>query len=223
MKSSLRVEFHCHSRYSIDSLNKIPDLLKTAHKRGIDRLVITDHNTIRGALEAQALDGELVIVGEEIKTTKGELLASFVTDEIPEGLEPLEAIHRLRKQGAFISVSHPFDLQRSGWQLTDLMFILPLVDAIEVFNSRCVNPAFNDQAFRLAEEQNLAGTVGSDVHALVEVGRSTLLIPWFETAEELRAVIRQGIPQTRLSSPLIHLTSRWAYIVNRMTLPRSAA
>ena len=134
MKSSLRVEFHCHSRYSIDSLNKIPDLLKTAHKRGIDRLVITDHNTIRGVLEAQALDGELVIVGEEIKTTKGELLASFVTDEIPEGLEPLEAIHRLRKQGAFISVSHPFDLQRSGWQLTDLMFILPLVDAIEVFN-----------------------------------------------------------------------------------------
>jgi hypothetical protein len=103
------------------------------------------------------------------------------------------------------------------------MFILPLVDAIEVFNSRCINPGFNDQAFHLAQEQNLAGTVGSDVHALVELGRSTLQLPYFETADGLRAVIRQGIPQTRLSSPLIHMTSRWAYMVNRMTLPRSAA
>jgi len=220
MTSSLRVEFHCHSRYSPDSLNKIPDLLKTARKRGVDRLVITDHNTIRGALEAQALDPELVIVGEEIKTSKGELLASFVSEEIPYGLEPMEAIDRLRKQGAFISVSHPYDLHRSGWQLTDLMFILPLVDAIEVFNSRCTNPAFNDQAFQLAQEQNLAGTVGSDCHSLMEVGRSTLLLPWFDTADGLRAVIRQGIPQTRLSSLLIHLTSRWAFLVNALSAPR---
>ena len=222
MKSSLRVDFHCHSRYSIDSLNKIPDLLKTAHKRCVDRLVITDHNTIRGALEAQALDPELVIVGEEIMTTKGELLASFVTDEVPAGLEPMEAIDRLRKQGAFISVSHPYDLHRSGWQLTDLMFILLLVDAIEVFNSRCVNPATNDKAIRLAQEQRIAGTVGSDSHSLMEVGRSTLEVPWFETADELRAVIRQGVPHTRLSSPLIHLTSRWAHFVNVLTIPRRA-
>ncbi|MGD0708192.1 MAG: PHP domain-containing protein [Anaerolineaceae bacterium] len=223
MKSSLRVDFHCHSQFSSDSLNKIPDLLKTAHKKGVDRLVITDHNTIRGALEAKALDPELVIVGEEIKTTKGELLASFVTEEVPYGLEPMDAIDRLHKQGAFISVSHPFDLQRSGWPITDLMFILPLVDAIEVFNSRCINPALNDQALQLAQEQHVAGTVGSDSHTLFEVGRSTLEVPYFETAVELRSVIRQGIPHTRLSSPFVHLASRWAYIVNRMTLPRSAA
>ncbi len=43
-------------------------------------------------------------------TTKGEILAAFVTEEIPRGLSPQETIQRLRDQGAFISVSHPFEL-----------------------------------------------------------------------------------------------------------------
>ena len=55
-------------------------------------------------------------------TTKGEILAAFVTEEIPRGLSPQETIKRLRDQGAFISVSHPFDSWRNGaWKLEDLV------------------------------------------------------------------------------------------------------
>ncbi len=115
MSHPWRVEFHCHSRYSPDSLSSARGLIDAARDRGIDRLVITDHNTIRGALAAKALDPERIIVGEEILTQRGELLAAFVSEEVPAMLDPQEAIQRLRQQGAFISVSHPFDRARSGW------------------------------------------------------------------------------------------------------------
>ena len=59
---------------------------------------------------------ELIIIGEEIQTTEGELLAAFVEREIPAGLEPGAAIKMLKDQNAFISVSHPFDTMRSGWK-----------------------------------------------------------------------------------------------------------
>lgn len=207
----LRVEFHCHTRYSKDSLTPPKKLVDTCRRKRIDRVVITDHNSISGALEAQSLDPERVIVGEEIMTTRGEILAAFVKEEIPPHLTPQETVHRLKEQGAFISVSHPFDRLRKGaWQEIDLLEILPDVEAIEVFNSRCMDPGFNRDAQAFAEKHDIAGTVGSDAHAAFELGRSLLLLEQFEGPDGMREVIRRGIPEVRLSSPWVHLTSRYA-------------
>lgn len=209
----LRVEFHCHTIASADSLTRPQALLDACRRKGIDRVVVTDHNTVVGARAAHALDPELVIVGEEILTTRGEILAAFVTEEIPPYLSPHETIRRLRDQGAFISVSHPFDrFREGGWREEDLLEILPLVDAIEVFNSRCMDRRFNDEARLFAEKHNIAGTVGSDAHAAFELGRSVLLLDQFEGPEGLREVIRQGIPQTKPSPPWFLLASRYAVI-----------
>jgi len=209
----LHVEFHCHTSYSKDSLTHPRDLVDTCRRKGIDRVVVTDHNTIVGAQAAQALDPERVIVGEEIMTTRGEILAAFVAEEIPKGLSPQETIRRLKDQGAFISVSHPFDRFRSGgWQEADLLEILPQVDAIEVYNSRCMFPSFNRKARQFAEKHHIAGTVGSDAHAAFELGRSLLLLEQFEGPEEMRKVIRGGIPRVKWSPPWFHLTSRYASI-----------
>lgn len=213
MNDWLKVEFHCHTLYSRDSLSRTADLLKAAKSKGIDRLIVTDHNSIQGALEAKALDPERIIVGEEILTERGELLAAFVSEEVPRGLPPKEAIRRLREQGAFISVSHPFDLQRHGWELPDLLEIAPLVDAIEVFNSRCTEAHVNELAQQFALEHNLAGTVGSDAHAVYELGRATLTLPPFNSADELRAIIREGQANTTLSSPWVHWSSTYARMV----------
>ncbi|HHY89427.1 MAG TPA: PHP domain-containing protein [Chloroflexi bacterium] len=219
MPSSWKVEFHCHTQYSRDSLTSIQHLIATARQRGLDRLVVTDHNTIRGALEAKKADPELIIVGEEILTRKGELLAAFVQEEIPPFLPPREAIRRLREQGAFISVSHPFDLRRNGWQLPDLLDILPLVDAIETFNARCVNMQNNRDAEEFAREHNIPGTVGSDAHAWFEIGRAVLHLPPFDSAEDLRRVMAAGRAQVVLSSPFVHLTSTYAKLVRRYLSP----
>lgn len=215
----LRIEFHCHTIYSKDSLTRPEDLVNACRRKGIDRVIVTDHNTIAGARLAQRLEPERVIVGEEIMTTRGEILAAFVSEEIPYGLSPKETIRRLKEQGAFISVSHPFDVMRGGhWQTQDLMDILPDVDAIETYNSRCWLPLYNQRAQQFARAHGLVGTVGSDAHAPLELGRAVLLLDSFQDAEGMRAVIRQGIPQVRWSPPWFHLISRYAVIRKKIGL-----
>jgi len=213
----LRVEFHCHTVFSKDSLLPPQKLVDVCHHKGIDRVVVTDHNTMTGALVAKSIDPEHVIVGEEIMTTRGEILAAFVMEEIPSMLAPQETIERLRDQNAFISVSHPFDEWRSGgWKEEDLVEILPLVDAIEIYNSRCMRPLFNRRAIEFAKKYNVAGTVGSDAHAAFELGRSLVLLEPFESPDEMRKVIRNAKYQTRWSLPWIHLTSRYATLRKRI-------
>ena len=72
----LRVDFHCHTRYSKDSLTTPEKLLEACKRKGLDRVVITDHNTIAGALHAQKLDPQRVIVGEEIMTLADTFLSA---------------------------------------------------------------------------------------------------------------------------------------------------
>ncbi len=211
MKTMLRVDFHTHSFASKDSLSTPEALQRSARRRGLDRLVVTDHNSISGALAAHALDPELFIVGEEVMTTQGELLAAFVTEAVPRGLSPQEAILRLRDQGAFISVSHPFDRWRNGaWRLDDLLEIAPLVDAVEVFNARCLSGEDNRKAQDFATQHGLAGTAGTDAHAAFELGTACLVTPPFSTADELRSVIREARVDGRLAPFWVHFASRYA-------------
>jgi predicted metal-dependent phosphoesterase TrpH len=213
-----RLEFHCHTRFSKDSLTDINRLLAVCREKGIERLAITDHNTIAGAMVARELDPVRVIVGEEIMTTEGELLVAYVEKAVPPGLTPEEAIARLRDQGAFISVSHPFDRTRKGhWQPESLERIAPLVDAIEVFNSRCFSPEPNHLAQAFAKQHRLAGTAGSDAHTTFEVGRSVMVLPAFHDATSLKDALAEARFETRMSSPLVHFTSRYAVWVKSTT------
>jgi predicted metal-dependent phosphoesterase TrpH len=208
---SISVEFHCHTNASKDSLTHPADLVSTARRKGIDRVIVTDHNSVLGARKAQLIDPDLIIIGEEIMTTKGEILAAFIKEEIPAFLTPKETVKRLKDQGAFISVSHPFDeLRKGAWKEEDLLDILPLIDAIEVFNSRCMYPRFNERARLFAEEHNIAGTVGSDAHAGFELGTSLLLLEEFDGSDGLRHVLRKGKMKVRSSPWWVHFVSRYA-------------
>lgn len=208
----LRTEFHCHTIYSKDCLTKPRKLVDTCKRKGIDRVVVTDHNSIEGALRCKEIDPEGVIIGEEIMTAEGELLAAFVREEIPAGLPAMTVISLLRDQGAFISVSHPFDTHRAGhWNEDALLKILPYIDAIETFNARCILPRFNFRAQAFAVQHGIAGTYGSDAHAAFELGRGNLLLPPFDDAKSLRKAVKNAIvPKVILGTPFVHLTSRWA-------------
>jgi len=84
----LKVDFHCHSEYSSDSFNRIPALISTARKASLDRLVITDHNSIRGALIAKQLAPELIIVGR--RSNQCRRIAGLLRKQIhPKNLAPL--------------------------------------------------------------------------------------------------------------------------------------
>jgi predicted metal-dependent phosphoesterase TrpH len=207
----VRAEFHCHSIYSKDSAVAPERLVETCRKKGIDKVVITDHNQVKGAQIAQAIDPHRVIVGEEIMTTRGEILAAYVTERVPAELDPIQTIELLRSQGAFISVSHPFDHRRKGaWALEDLIQIAPLVDAIETFNSRCLDDQPNVQALKFAQEKGLPGTAGSDAHIPWELGRGNLLMPEFDDPASLKSALREARLVGKLSPWWVHFLSYYA-------------
>ena len=207
-----RVDLHNHTNWSKDCLVEFDTIINLCHKRGIDRIAITDHNTADGALKMKELAPELVIVGEEIMTTQGELLAYYLKETVPAGLTPNETIKRLRDQGAVISVSHPFDRLRKGaWQEVDLLNIIDQVDAIEIFNARCMIPADNHKAIKFAQEHNLIGTVGSDSHTRPEYGKAlTLMRPFEHDAEDFLDALLTAEYEQRLSSWLVHFGSKAA-------------
>ncbi len=205
------VDFHCHTSYSKDSLVGVIDMLKMLHKKGLDRLALTDHNNIDVAVQAQELDPDRFIIGEEVLTQQGEILAFFLTEPVPPHLSAHQTIQKLRDQGAFISVSHPFDSLRKGhWELKDLLDIMPEIDAIEVFNSRCMQPQANEAAKDFAQQHGLLGTVGSDAHSLGEIGAASLTLPDFHDAASLKQSLAVAESHTHLSSPFVHFYSRYA-------------
>jgi predicted metal-dependent phosphoesterase TrpH len=216
----LRCEFHCHSIYSKDSLSIPKKIIDVCIKKRIDRIAITDHDTIRGALEAQKIDPQRVIVGEEISTTSGELLAYFIKEEIPSKLSAKETIRRLQMQDAFISVAHPFDTLRQGhWQLPELLKILPDIDAIEIFNARCMVKGANQSAYEFAQKYNLSGMAGSDAHILYEIGRALLVLPAFDDKNSLSVALKNGTLATRQSGLWVHLFSRYAKLLKILKNP----
>jgi predicted metal-dependent phosphoesterase TrpH len=217
------VELHSHSHASYDSRLRAADLVQACREKGIDRLAVTDHHSIRGAVELRALAPDLVIVGEEIMTTQGELLAYFVEEEVPRGLTPHEAIARLKVQGAVISVPHPFDRWRSGaWRESDLVALLPAIDAIEVFNSRCVFKADNARALAFAQQHGKLCTVGSDAHYRLELGHAVLKLPHSpQTAAELLTGLVQAEPVCRRTSPFVHTFNMLAWTTKEIS--RAAA
>ncbi|MBI1257483.1 MAG: hypothetical protein GC204_08435 [Chloroflexi bacterium] len=214
-----QVELHSHTLWSKDCVVHFETIIQLCEQRGVDRIAITDHNTADGAIAMQKIAPDLVIVGEEIMTDRGEILGYFMQESVPRGLTPDETIRRLRDQGAVISVSHPFDRLRKGaWHEEDLLKIIDKVDAIEVFNSRCMYGEDNLKAQAFAEKHHLTGTVGSDAHSRVEYGRSLNRMQPFEGASDFLLSLRAAQQLNRYSSWFVHINSNTAKLSKRLGL-----
>ena len=209
MGNIIRVDFHVHSIGSPDSLSKGEALYRKAKKLGLGKLVITDHNSTKTVFELQKMYPDYVIAGEEILTTKGEILAIFVKEELPKGIAPLEAFKRLKDQNAFISLSHPYAYMRHGWTEAEMEEFLPYLDAIETANARNL-PEMNLSAAKFASEHGLYGTAGSDAHGLRELGAMGLSLPDFNSADELREAVRSAEGFGKESPLTVRLYSRKA-------------
>ncbi|MBI2304893.1 MAG: PHP domain-containing protein [Chloroflexi bacterium] len=206
----LRADLHLHTCYSRDCRMMPEEIVARCQRVGINCLAVTDHNTIEGALEVQKIASFPVIVGEEIKTTQGEIIGLFLTQEIPRGLTPLQTVTRIKEQGGLVVVPHPLDrLRRSRLRYSALMDILPQVDALEVLNSRVTFGSDCRRARALARDKGLLTTVGSDAHTLGEIGAAWVEMPQFHDLPGFRDALAQGRVSGRLSSPLVHFFSLW--------------
>jgi predicted metal-dependent phosphoesterase TrpH len=168
------VDLHCHTSASFDSLADPLAVVRAARDRGITHLAITDHDRIDGALRARdaAVPGITVLVGEEIKTSDGDLIAVFLQEAVPPGLSPAETIARVRAQGGLVGIPHPFDRYRGSLGKADeaLRALAGLVDWVETHNARIVGGKGNELAADFARETGLPGVAVSDAHSVLEVG-----------------------------------------------------
>ena len=216
--SRIRVELHSHTYWSPDCGVKPDTLLRNAQRKGLGAIAITDHNQIGGAFEARDLGILPVIVGEEIKTNQGELLAYFLEEFIPSGMSVADTVKAITEQSGIISVPHPFDRYRSSAiDHEALVDITDHLDMIEIFNSRNLRSEDNDRAREFQKRHRVIPAVGSDAHSLIEIGRSYQEIDTFDGAREFLAAMDNAKLITRKSSVLIHYISTYQRLKKRFT------
>jgi predicted metal-dependent phosphoesterase TrpH len=208
----IRVDLHNHTHFSPDSILTPEQFVREARKRRLDIAAITDHNTIRGALAVRDLADFPVIVGEEVRSEDGEILGLFLTEDVPKGLPASETIARIKGQGGIAGVPHPFDSLRSALREEALIECISEIDFIEGLNARMVFSSHNDRAREFASERELPVSAGSDAHSPWEVGRAWVEMPAFEGAREFVTALARGRLAGKLSTPLVHLISRYAHL-----------
>lgn len=211
---------HMHTHRSFDCINDPHAMLNAARQRGLDRIVVTDHNEIRGAMELQAIEPDRVIVGEEVKTGEGfDVIGIFIQELIPKGTPARETCERIREQGGVVYLPHPFDGSRSGGPEL-LAALASHIDVVEVHNARCFPRTLNDRAQRWAVEQGLRMGAGSDAHTISEIGRGFVELPPFENTRDslLAALDRSTVAGTVSTSPIYRFASLWARVHKRLPL-----
>ena len=161
---ALKLDLHVHSRYSEDGIGEPKEIIKILQKKGLHGVSITDHNTVKGSLEALKVKPKdfIVIPGVEISTAEGHILALGVKEDVKRDLSVVETVESILDAGGIPVVPHLFR-RMSGIKKRNLELIKDKIPAIEVFNG-CSLPKTNVKVSRVAEEFKLGGTGGSDTH-----------------------------------------------------------
>lgn len=187
-----KIDLHTHSIASRDGAITADDYARMLETGILDYIAVTDHNRIDFAVELQAKLGEQIIVGEEIKTTEGEIIGLYLREAVPALLSPEETVQRIKTQNGLVYVPHPFETVRSGLQGPALLRIIDKVDIIEVGNGRAVFQNRSLQATEWIHKHGIAGAASSDAHARAGWGRTFTLISAAPTRETLVELLRQG-------------------------------
>jgi hypothetical protein len=187
------VDLHSHSSASFDSLSNPVSLARAAAARGVTHLAITDHDRVDGAKRARdaQVPGLTMIVGSEVRTQAGDMIALYIEQPIQVGLPPGEAIAAIRAQGGLVGIPHPFDAWRGSLLLDDrYLELLSQVDFIEGWNARLVAPGGNQRAADLAAARGIPSVASSDAHSIIEIGNAASILTGDpSTAVSLRAAL----------------------------------
>lgn len=193
-----KIDFHTHSIASPDG-----SLDTKAYERmlrhGLDYIAITDHNTITMAQEIQRDLGEHIIIGEEITTSRGEIVGLYLRQTIPAQLSPAETVTLIHEQGGLVYIPHPFETVRKGLSATDLEEIAAAVDIIELHNGRAVFQNKTREAYTWAAAHNVAGAASSDAHGAIGWGRTFTVLPETPTRKNLTRLLQKA--EYRIGNP----------------------
>jgi hypothetical protein len=166
----IKLDLHIHSHYSDDGIGSPINIIKSLYKKKINGMAITDHNTVKGGLNALKVAPKdfVVIPGIEISTKDGHLLGLNIKENIARNLTVEETVDRIIDLGGIPIVPHLFR-NMSGIKKEKLKQIHTKIPALEVYNS-CSLPKTNLKTAQMAHEFHLGGTGGSDSHDPIYAG-----------------------------------------------------
>lgn len=194
-----RADLHVHTLAS-DGTVGVVEILEGVEAAGfLDVIAITDHERIDAAIAGRAIARARgfrleVVVGEEITTRGGHLLALFIEERIPSLRSLRSTIAAVHEQGGIAIPAHPlvpYPLCAGASTLRRLVgdpdpAVHP--DGLETFNPTALGRPLHRQVVRFAAEHGLAAVGNSDAHTLEAVGRCWTTFPG-RTAEDLREAI----------------------------------
>ncbi len=203
---SSRIDYHVHTCWSFDSDTSLDALIAKARQAGLQRICVTDHDTIEGALALQRISpADLdVIVGCEFSTADGSQIIGLGLSAMIHEKGVLELMQAIREDGGLVLVPHPFR-RGSGLLRPEkrrspafLDHALSLTDLVECFNGR---DTFDNNARNLhfAKERGLPSVAGSDAHTADEIGSVFVEYPGAEEVDgrSERLICFPDLPQRR--------------------------
>lgn len=191
----MKLDLHVHSSHSVDGRVSPRTILKAANKKGLGGISITDHNTLKGSLEAKAMGKEfglVVVRGMEISSLDGHILAYGVGSEIEKHLSAKETVAEIKKIGGLASVAHPYRWW-SGLGERNTVNCEP--DAIETLNARSTRK-HNFRARKLCKKIEVRKTAGSDAHFPQNIGKAYVVIDECDSEEAVMEALRKGSVKT---------------------------
>lgn len=221
-------DLHVHTSHS-DGQDSVTDVLAWASRIRLDVIAITDHDTIEGAILAAELarvrSGPQVIVGEEVSSLDGHILALFIDKLVEPNLSAEDTVAAIHEQGGLAIAAHPYwrssshDYRGRLFGLGDRIADLPF-DAIEVINGGFTPSMIgaNRRAGWVVEALGRTPVGGSDAHVKHALGWGHTRFEG-RTALDLRRSVAAG--RTQAGRSRIHPTglSRYAsWSIGRLRL-----
>jgi predicted metal-dependent phosphoesterase TrpH len=191
-------DLHIHSTYSYDATTTVRAILKQAADVGLDVIAVTDHDDIRGSLEARDLApqyGIESIPGVEVSTKDGHVVALFVENLPPSGLSFADTLMLIGKMGGIAIAPHPFNNLPNSLSMDAVLGAMTnprakgVLKGIETHNMG--TQAFDGIAQKLSIYLPLAKIAASDAHIYWAIGAGRTEFPG-KTASDVRRALEQN-------------------------------
>ena len=206
-------DLHIHTSFS-DGGFSVEELLDYVEKETyLNVIAITDHDEFAGAYRAKELTEKKryrfdIVLGMEVTTLEGHLLALFIGKPVPSLQSLAHTIEAIHDQGGLCVVPHPMSwLTRSiGQGALDRVARSPsgspYLDGLEVVNSNLAAQVSYEKSKRLNRHRyKLAETGGSDAHFLSSIGTGYTLFEGSDAAD-LRQSLLQKLTVAGSSAPV---------------------
>jgi predicted metal-dependent phosphoesterase TrpH len=175
-----RADLHIHTVASDGTAGVVEILDHVERNTELDVVAITDHERIDAALAARAMARDRglrfeVIVGEEVTTLGGHLLALWLEQPVKPFRTMRTTIAEIHDRGGIAIPAHPlvpYPLCAQGWVLRRLLADEPRYrpDGLEAFNPTTLGKPWHSRVVRFAEQHDVARVGNSDAHDLASIG-----------------------------------------------------